>query len=70
MMRSKLKEGSKWIMIMQGGLLAQVAYKTKECLNHVNTMHMSNMISKGVRPTSGDAHTRELNAHERIFETI
>jgi len=64
----RLKVDSKWIMILQGGCLAHVVYKTKECLNHVNTMHMPNVISKRVRLSSGDAHTRRLNFHERMFE--
>jgi len=66
---SRLKEGSKWIMIVQSGFLAQVVHKTKECLNHVNNLHLPNVISKRIRPSSKDAHKRELNAHERIFET-
>jgi len=69
MTESRLKRGWKWIMIVQGGFLAQVVYKTKECLNHINTMHMPNVISKEVRTSSKDAHTRDLNGHERIFET-
>ena len=47
-----------------------MVYKTKECLNHINTMHISNVTSKRVRSSSRDAHIRELNAHGRIFKTI
>jgi len=69
MMGSWLKGGYKRIMIVQGGFLAQVVSKTKECLNHINTMQMPNVILKRVRPSSRDAHTREINTQERIFET-
>jgi len=56
-------------MIVQGGFLAQVVFKTKECINHINTMQMPNVISKRVRLSSRDANTREINTHERIFMT-
>ena len=45
-------------MTVQGGFWAQVVYKTKECLNHINTMQMPNVISKRVRSSSRDAHKR------------
>ena len=66
---NRLKKGCKRIIIVQGGFLARVVYQTKECLNHINTMQMPNVISKRVRSSSRDAHTRELNTHERIIET-
>jgi len=66
----KRREDSNQIMITQDGFLAHKVYKTNKCLNHINAMHMSNVISKRVNPSSRNAHRRGLNTHERMFETM
>jgi len=45
----KAQMASKWVIIPYGGFLVHVIYKSIECLNHINTVHMSHMIFKGVR---------------------
>jgi len=47
--------------------LSHVVYKSIECLDHINTMHMSNVILKRAKPSSKDANTKGLNTHERRF---
>ena len=52
---------------MHGGFLAHVVCKLIECFNHINIIHMPNMILKRVNPSFKDAHIRGLNAYEEKF---
>jgi len=66
----RLKEGGKQVIITLSGFFAHMAYKTNECVNHINTLHMPKVISKRVTPSSSDTHARGLNTHERMVKTI
>jgi len=38
------------------GLFAPIVYNSNECLNHINIMHMQNVISKRVKPSYEDTY--------------
>jgi len=66
----KVKRDGKFVDITYGGVLAHMVHKTTKFLNHIHSVHKSDVISKRVELSFRHASTRGLHTYERRTKTM